>query len=392
MQTQYRHVLSTPGARAFSSAGLLARLPMGMTLISVVLLVEASYHSFALAGVVTAALASGQALASAAVSGRVDRLGQKRGALPVLGFHALGLAALLSCCVLEGPRLLAVLFAGLAGACAVPVGPMVRARWAHVTKTEEHRQMAFAVESVLDELVFVLGPVGSAMLALFSPAGGLAAALVFAVLGGALLLGQASTEPPATPNPTGKYLTKRLLGVYAGFVAAGAFLTGVDVVTVSRADGHGVAGSLALGCLALGSLGAALVHGKVRWSAPAHHLWMRALLMLMLAGLVPLATTTLTSTALALVVVGVTVSPFFISGYHLLHSWAPPGRTTQVMAMGGASATLGAAVGSLVVGLVVDANPAHAFVAPLALVAVGVGVCLALGQRPDFVGGVRAAL
>jgi MFS family permease len=365
---------------------------MGMTLISVVLLVESAYHSFAVAGMVTAALALGQALMSAAVSGRVDRLGQRRGALPVLGLHALGLAALLGACLLGAPAVLAVVFAALAGACAIPVGPMVRARWAHVTKTEEQRRLAFAVESVLDELVFVLGPVGSAMLALSSPAGGLAAALVFTVLGGFLLLRQGSTEPPAALEVTGKFLTKRLLGVYAGFVAAGAFLTGVDVVTVARADGHGVAGSLALGCLALGSLVAALVHGRVNWKAPAHHLWMRALMALMVAGLVPLATTTLTTTALALVVVGVTVSPFFISGYHLLHSWAPAGRTTQVMAMGGASATLGAALGSLVVGLVVDASPVHAFFAPLALVVAGVLVCLALGQRPDVMGGVRAAL
>ena len=51
----YRRVLSRPGALRFSSAGVVARLPIAMVTLGVVLLVEGETGSYGLAGAVSAA-------------------------------------------------------------------------------------------------------------------------------------------------------------------------------------------------------------------------------------------------------------------------------------------------------------------------------------------------
>ena len=55
MATSYRTILIHPGARSFTSAGLIARFPMSMVGISTILAVEELYGSYTAAGLVSAA-------------------------------------------------------------------------------------------------------------------------------------------------------------------------------------------------------------------------------------------------------------------------------------------------------------------------------------------------
>ncbi|MEV4044547.1 MFS transporter, partial [Streptomyces sp. NPDC049744] len=50
----YRRLLATPGARAFTTGNLIARLPMGMFSVSAVVMIAGTRGSYALAGAVTA--------------------------------------------------------------------------------------------------------------------------------------------------------------------------------------------------------------------------------------------------------------------------------------------------------------------------------------------------
>ncbi|QGF23702.1 hypothetical protein [Raineyella fluvialis] len=54
MLKRYREVLSLPGAWRFSLAGVMARLPIGMTGLAMVMLISLGYGSYALAGSTTA--------------------------------------------------------------------------------------------------------------------------------------------------------------------------------------------------------------------------------------------------------------------------------------------------------------------------------------------------
>jgi hypothetical protein len=74
----YREILRKPGALAFSATGVLARLPMSMVGIGVVLMVYGLYGSYGLAGRVSAGYVIASSLASPQIARLVDRHGQAR--------------------------------------------------------------------------------------------------------------------------------------------------------------------------------------------------------------------------------------------------------------------------------------------------------------------------
>src|SRR3954447_8878485 len=78
MLSPYRDVLTRPGALAFSGSGVLARLPMSMVGIGIVLMVSTLYGSYGLAGRVSAVYVVAQALCSPQLARLVDRHGQSR--------------------------------------------------------------------------------------------------------------------------------------------------------------------------------------------------------------------------------------------------------------------------------------------------------------------------
>ncbi|MDR2722530.1 MAG: MFS transporter, partial [Cellulomonadaceae bacterium] len=71
----YSALLRTPGAARFSAAAALARAPMAMVGIGIVLMVQMLTGSFAAAGRVSAVFMVAQAVSAPIIARRVDRLG-----------------------------------------------------------------------------------------------------------------------------------------------------------------------------------------------------------------------------------------------------------------------------------------------------------------------------
>ena len=94
MLSPYRDVLSRPGALAFSGAGALARLPMSMVGIGIVLMVSALYDSYGLAGRVAAVYVVAQAVCSPQLGRLVDRYGQSHVMRPAVAISSVGLLGL----------------------------------------------------------------------------------------------------------------------------------------------------------------------------------------------------------------------------------------------------------------------------------------------------------
>ena len=128
----YRQVLSKPGAAAFSASGFLARLPISMVTLGIVLLISARTDSYGLAGGISAALVIASCLAALLQGRLIDRLGQARVLLPAVLICTASLSMLVWA-VEVGYRVpLPHIFAALAGATMPAVGAAVRARWTHV--------------------------------------------------------------------------------------------------------------------------------------------------------------------------------------------------------------------------------------------------------------------
>ena len=109
----YRQVLSDRRAVAFSLAGFVARLPMSMTGIGIVLLVSLTTGSFGLAGSLTAAATVTWAVVAPLWGRATDRVGQARVLIVTVLINVLSVALLVSAIELGWP--LPVSFVGAVG-------------------------------------------------------------------------------------------------------------------------------------------------------------------------------------------------------------------------------------------------------------------------------------
>ncbi len=130
-------MLSLPGAIAFSGAAFVARMPISMLSLGIVLLVAGRTGSYGYAGGIAAAYILANAVA-APVQGRLtDRLGQAR-VLPVsITIYGVALAALMAAVQGDAPVPLPHLIAVLVGVALPQVGSSVRARRAHAGDARE---------------------------------------------------------------------------------------------------------------------------------------------------------------------------------------------------------------------------------------------------------------
>src|SRR5690348_17032387 len=174
-------------------------MPLSMTGIGIVTMLSSLRGDYGLAGAVSATLALSAAALGPQVSRLVDRYGQARVILPATGVTLAAMGVLLLCARFDAPAW--TLFAAAVPAGCMPsMGSLVRARWALIYRGSPNLHTAYAFESVVDEIVFIIGPILSVGLctAVFPEAGPLVASGLLAT--GVLLFSvQRGTEPPLHP-------------------------------------------------------------------------------------------------------------------------------------------------------------------------------------------------
>src|SRR4051812_19198691 len=122
----YRQVLGLPGALVFSMSGLVARLPISMVSLGIVVLVSTRTGSYSLAGSVSAAYLVAGAAFAVLQARLIDRLGQSR-VLPVAGaVFAAGLVAMMAAVETNRPAPWPHLCAAVAGAATPQITSCVR--------------------------------------------------------------------------------------------------------------------------------------------------------------------------------------------------------------------------------------------------------------------------
>lgn len=388
MLDSYRRVLARPGAFAFSSAALVARLPISMVGLGIVLLVEERTGSYGLAGTVAAVFVLAEA-AFAVLHGRwVDHYGQARVLPLAISVFGAGLALMMLAVEQGWARPWTYVFAAVAGASLPQVGASVRTRWSHLLDEPGDKQTAFALEAVLDEVVFVVGPVLVTLLATgWHPVAGLSVAVVSGVLGTFALAVQRRTEPPAgraSPTVERSPMPWRLvLPLALVCLTLGALFGAAEVTTVAFAEEQGarwVAGWL-LAAWSFGSLVAGLVTGAVVWrSGPDVRLrWGSAAMALAMAPLAFVSSVPLM--AVVLLVGGLAIAPTLISAMTMVEQGVPSGRLTEGMAILHTGIVAGVAPGASIAGFVVDHHGASAAYA-VALAGGVLGALAAQTARP----------
>jgi MFS family permease len=389
----YAEVFAIPRAWRFCVAGILGRMPMSMFSLGTVLLISAGTGQYGLAGSVSAAGSLGGAACAPRLGRLIDRVGQHRVLVPVCLTFACSVAGLVAAVELHAPAWTFFLCGMTGGATMPQTGPMSRARWAALLAGSPRLHTAFSVESVADELCFVVGPAAVTVLATqVHPAAGVICAALFCVVGSLWFAAQRSTEPPVIAQhrpigsrrvlrrgtrqgvrgagaprtggvtggviPPGENRANRALPVLVpSFLFLGAMFVAIDLSTVAFATrfGHRALAGFVLGCYALGSATGGLWYGSRTWRSPASRR-MAVTLSVTVAGVCSFwAMPNLGVLAIVIYLSGMTIAPTLIAGFSLLEEQAPPGRSTEAMAWLSTGISVGVACGSAVTGFVLDA-------------------------------------
>ena len=180
----YRTLFADHELRRIIISSVLPRLPIGMNALGLTLLVQSQTQSFTRAGMVSAAYLCALAIQAPIIGRFVDNNGPKAVMMPLAVLHALALLFLVFAVTQLGSLPLMLAAAFLAGAVFPPVSMTIRAMYRKSNMPDAQKQSAFAVESVIMECSFILGPllVSLTMLA-GSPAFAVLASAVMGALG-----------------------------------------------------------------------------------------------------------------------------------------------------------------------------------------------------------------
>lgn len=362
---RYLEILTLPGALRFSAAGLLARSGQAMLGLGLVLMVSELYDSYSLAGMLTAVWAVSWAVGTALLSNLVDRYGQRRVMYPAAIISASALLVVVAFALLQWPVWALVAPSVVAGATGGSPGALVRARWKNLLSDSPALHTAFALESTLDEVTYMIGPVIATALAVgIHPSAGLVAAAVSSLVGAVLFYSQRATEPAVHPPVAGAprqgpgrvMFFPGVAGVVAVNLLIGAMFGGIDVTVVAATSSwdQRAAAGVVLGMFSLASAAAGFAYGARAWKSA---LWVRfAVLVVAMfaASAALLVADSVVTLALVGMVFGVTVAPTLINGNSLIGRLVPESQLTEGLAWMGTGIGIGAAAGSSVCGHVID--------------------------------------
>jgi MFS family permease len=389
MLVSYRSVLSVAGVPRLFASALLGRLPQGMSSLAILLLVRGATHSYAVAGLAVGAYA----LASAALSpvqGRlIDRVGRARVLLPVAMVQAAVLIALvLVAHAKAGPAAL-VLLSGLAGALMPSIAPTVRALLREVISEPATRESAYALESVAQEIIWILGPfLVALMVAITSPSVALLVLGLICVTGTFMFVNSPLASNRAQTHEHGERrsaLSSGPLRTLLGPIALMGFALGaieVGLPSLALHAGSRAASGLLLAVWSLGSMIGGLWFGARSWrsSLPTRY---RALFIAAIAFTSPLIVArSIPEGVLGALLAGLTIAPLFSTQYSMVSRAVTPGTETEAFTWVTAALVTGIAAGSAAGGAVISSGGVGApFILGVAATLVAALIALASRRR-----------
>lgn len=362
---RYRRLFGLTGP-LYVLVGFLARLPLAMSQLGVLLLVAGTTDSYGAGGACAGALAVANAVGAPLWGGWADRVGQRPVVLlqSLAGAAAVGVLLVVSHAGL--PWGWSALVAAVAGALMPQVGPMARVRWRPITARNEHQKKlvdtAFSYEGAADEASFVLGPALIGLgVSIASPTIALAAAAaVLAVFGAWFAVHETAAITHAARETTVSGVTRLITPALAvlGFsqlvvgTVFGSVQTGTSVLATD-VGAPGLTGYfhalLGIGSVVAGLSMAALPDSfsmTARLRGFAVGLFLLALPLLLVGSLGALAP--------VLLVLGVCIAPFMITTFTIGERITPRSRTGAAMTLLAAATGLGYAIGAALAGQLAD--------------------------------------
>ena len=383
--TRYSTLLAQPALRAAIATSVLGRLPIGITGLAILMLAQDTTSSFGRGGAVAACYVAGLAAFAPLLGRLIDRHGPRPMLLGCAFAFPAALAALvgaLSAQSAPAAPWLAFALAAAAGACFPPITVCMRTFFKQRLKEEALLATAYSLESVLIELIFILGPV---LVALFVALASPAVAVLFAAAcgcSGTLLFQRSRALQQWRVEPRGD---ASLLGPLAepGFVPllivivfyASAFGL-VEIGTTAYATEIGVpalAGVL-LGIMSIGSAAGGLIYGSRSWRLPLARQF-PLMLAAMGLGVAPLGLLSSPwSFGLWCLAAGIPMAPALIMQSMLVAKSSRPEHSTEAFTWSSTGLLAGVGLGLTAGGALLEYEKSPAVFAAAAALSIGAGL------------------
>jgi MFS family permease len=364
---RYARVLRAPHARALLLAEIPARLPVGINGLAIVLFGREHTGSYAAAGAMAAAFGMALGLSSPLIGRLIDRRGLRRVVVPLSLAHAVSMGLLVGLGLADAPVWPLVVLAAAAGAFLPPLGSISRSLWPRILRDagEEPALLAtaLALEGVLIELIFVTGPLLTALLAaLWDPAVALALSPVLLLVGLAGFLAQPPVRSwvvsdAATDHGAWGALRSPGIRTLVLCTAPMGFCFGAMEVTLpafSEAHGARAIAGVLVAAWSLGSAAGGLLYGARHWSGSAGRRYARLAALLPLAYL-PLAAAPSMAVMFPLALLaGLCIAPTLTAGNQIAGDVAPEGAETEAYTWPVTALVVGLAIGNWSAGALVE--------------------------------------
>jgi MFS family permease len=364
MLSAYLHIFRVPGSRAFVAAGFVSRFSMSMTNLATVLLISQLTGQYAIAGFLVAMSSLIYAFASPRWSGLADRHGQSWVLIRATPVYIGSLLLFIVLVQLSAPVWTWFASFAISAGTAIQTGSMVRRRW-HFLLGEDKDALhtAWSLESVLDEVVFIVGPVLATLLSIqVHPTAGLFAVMAL-VGGGSLWLNSLKSSEPSSQRRESEHSAGAILRipgmapVMVILFFLGGYFVAIDLLAIAYAAEQGQRSftGVILACWALGSGLSGLLFGAIKWkNTPTERMFYSALGLSLLTTPLLLVNSLWTFT-LVLFLSGWAISPTLVSAYAIVERLVIDSRVTEAISWSITGIVLGSAAMAAVAGRMIDA-------------------------------------
>jgi MFS family permease len=378
-------LLAGPDGRALLASSVVARLPLAMLSIAILVHAQQVTGSFALAGLAVSAYAICGALASPAMGRLIDHHGQTAVLLAGATVTATTLIAM-GLLPADSPRWLLVALAGATGLATPPLAACVRTLLPAIVARPSELPALFALESTLLEVTFVAGPpLALGLGALWSTGAALVVSGLVLVSG---TVAFAAHRASRGWRPDVAAARSRVGSLRAGAIRVlvivelgTGIVFGATEVGVTATTAHTAGAAAAAPLLALWGAGS-LIGGLIvtRWGARLRGVLHLPVLLAALGvshGALLVSTHSLPGMGVIIMVAGATIAPTGSVLYAMVDRFAPAGTQTEAFAWLFTASSTGAAVGAAGAGALVQAvGPGAAFT--LAGIAGGLAAAVAV--------------
>jgi MFS family permease len=390
MLNKYRQAFAGNSAWRFSTAGFIARLPMSMVGIGILMYVEAERGSYAIAGAISGSISIASAIGGPLSSRLVDKLGQHR-VLPIQIFIiVLCSMALVLLIPSDVPSPYLFIFSIGSGLAYPSIGALIRSRWTALLVSGPILLTAFSIESMIDELIFIVGPTIAATTSVkIHPAAPQIIAIVLLATGGLWLASMRTSEPPINVNQ-GKHgkpviFQNGLIYMWGVHIAVGIFFGAVEtsIIAYTKIAGQPIYGGIVMAVWAFGSLVGGFIYGGLHFRSQLQTHLILVSLMLVPATFAMIYVNSILMLSLLAVAAGIGISPLLIASAAITQQRSPVGRTTEAIASMYAGIGLGFAFAAAMAGWLID-NRGTAYAFALGAIATLITFAITIIGRNKF--------